>query len=118
VTLSEKQGDAEPLNEVGHKVFISVAGKGICLVPDRFDAAYIIKEVARRARAPTHKDLRVIRNLVRYLKDTENMATQFRKTDGVIDTIDVYVDSDWTGELVDRRRTSSAAPVINGCLMH
>jgi hypothetical protein len=60
----------------------------------------------------------MIRNLVRYLKDTKDMATRFRMMDGAIDTIDVYVDSDWAGELADRRSTSSGALVINGCLMH
>ena len=46
------------------------------------------------------------------------MATHFSKGDGKIDTINVYVDSDWGGELAGRRSTSSGAILINDCLVH
>jgi hypothetical protein len=82
------------------------------MVCSRLDLAHALSVVSRFIANPGKKHWRVVQWIFRYLRGTSNTCLQFGKSrDGLVG----YVDSDYAGDLNNRRSLTGYVFTIGGC---
>ena len=93
--------------------FRGVAARCNYLSFDRPDLQFAIKEVCRDMSKPTTGSLRRLRRIGCYLKNHKRLVWNFEMQDEV-DTLDIYIDSDWAGCRRSRKSSSGGAIMCGG----
>ena len=96
----------KPLKEADAKLFRTVAGTGLYLSSDRYDLSFAMKEVMRGMVRPTVLDMLKLRRVVKYLNKYPDYELVY-DYQPVQEELQVFVDSDWAGELPTRKSTTS-----------
>ena len=100
----------EPLEEKLHTPFRGSAARGNYLSADRIDIQFAAKEICRSMALPTSLSWRALKRLSRYLSGKPRLVYVYRRQ--VLDTIDVYVDTDWAGCTRTRKSTSGGVVML------
>ena len=97
--------DSSPnLDRCTHAIYSSILGKVSWTTGERPDVAFAVKELAKKASAPTEQDWCRMKRLVRYIRGTTDLA--LRLDSGKSD-VEVIVDASW-GNANDRRSSAGA----------
>ena len=80
----------------------------------RGDCTFAIKELSLALSKPTANDQARLKRVARYLSDTFNVA-RWVPADGSTDELCCHVDSNWAGDKVNRKSTSSYSMFLGGC---
>ena len=83
----------------------------------RGDISFATKEVLRKASSPTGLDDQNLKRIARYVKGTPRCVLDFPWSP-MPDYLDVFVDSDWSGESETRKSTSGGAACLGVELKH
>jgi len=78
-----------------------------------------VRILCTRLKEPRRGDVRQLKKLLRYTKETENMGIYFggqKKDDSKV--LKVYSDSDWASDRLTRKSTPGAVILANGCRLH
>ena len=102
-TFNELEADVE-LDPGLHKAFRGAAARANYLSADRIDCEYACKEICRYMAKPTTHAFQVLKRLCRYLVGTPRLVYVFPLQ--AVDSIDIYVDTDWAGCPRTRKSTS------------
>jgi hypothetical protein len=108
--------DSAHLGPEMHAVFRSALGKIAWTVGERPDCAFAVKELSRKAAAPTENDLSRLKRLVRYLKGTQDLVLRLGDGPGSMDEVTVVCDASW-GNATDRKSTTGFLVYFNGTLL-
>ena len=101
----EMPGDDDELdNEEGTK-FRRTAARCNYLAQDRTDIQFAVKTICKEMSKPTQRALRRLKRLGRYLLGVRNTSFKYKQGHAV-SHIDVYTDSDWAGDRINRKSTS------------
>ena len=76
-----------------------------CVTQDRLDLADTAKHLAQRVSKPREFDFVPLKRAARYLVGKPKAAVRFRRQEHV-DTITVFVDSDFDGDPASRKSTT------------
>ena len=95
------------------KEFRSVAALVNYLAVDRPDLQYAVGLLCRKMAKPTGASLRALKRVARYLVRYPRVGWRFRDIDN-LGGIKVFSDSDWAGELGDRKSTSGGVITMGG----
>ncbi len=109
LTYQDHEAD-KPLEKQFHTAFRGSAARGNYLSADRIDIQYASKEICRSMSTPTDQRLKALKRLGRYLGGRPRLVYAYRRQE--IDTIDVYVDTDWAGCVRTRKSTSGGAVML------
>ena len=101
-----KEGEEERLDSGATTRFRAVAARANYLAADRPDLQFASKEVCRAMQAPTTRDWRRLKRLVRYVRDNMRLAYVYQWQARPLH-LTAYTDTDWAGCEVTRRSTSS-----------
>lgn len=77
----------------------------------RPDLAYTLSALSQRMKAPKEADLQAAKRVLRYIKKTRDLALTYTPTD---DPLTGYTDSDWAGDVTDRKSTSGYVFNLHG----
>lgn len=95
-------------DEYGAKVdkthFKQIVGSLMYLTATRPDVMFVVGLISRYMENPTELHLQVAKRVLRYLKGTLDFGIFYKK--GGIDELVAYTDSDYAGDLEDRKSTS------------
>ena len=78
----------------------------------RPDIAFAVSNVAKFSSNPTKQHWTAVKRILRYLKGTRNFGLLY--TNGNVDEFIGYSDSDWAGDLDDRKSTSGYVFMMSG----
>ena len=78
----------------------------------RPDLAFTVSALAKHNSKPTHEHLQAAKHALRYLKGTVDMALVYQRNGSA--AITGYTDSDWAGDLDDRKSTSGFVFKLSG----
>ena len=95
-------------------MYIAVAARLNFVAMDRADIQFAVKEACRGMAAPRWGDVWKLKRVARYLVGAERIIWRFRGGGAVKADLDVYVDSDWAGNIKDRKSTSGGVMCIGG----
>lgn len=85
----------------------------------RPDLGYTVKELCHGLQTPTEADWERLRRLARYLRGSGDIGVDFKKEEqGGELIVSVYTDTDWAGDKVSRKSTSSFVIFAKGCLLY
>jgi hypothetical protein len=77
----------------------------------RPDIAFAVNNLARNVSKPTKRLWNAIKRIIRYLKTTRDICLTFRRSDL---TLEAWADSDFAGDITDRKSTSGWLYKIGG----
>ncbi|XP_039032849.1 uncharacterized mitochondrial protein AtMg00810-like [Hibiscus syriacus] len=100
---------------VDRSVFQRLMGKLIYLSHIRPDVAYVVGVVSQFMHNPNESHLRVVVQILQYLKGTPGKGILFRR-DGNL-TLERYTNADYVGSIIDRRSTSGYFTFFGGNLV-
>jgi Reverse transcriptase (RNA-dependent DNA polymerase) len=92
-------GEAVDLNN-----YRSLIGSLRYLTCTRPDISFAVGVASRFKEDPKHSHLKVVKRILRYIKGTEDLGLHYTKTNKF--ELTGYVDSDWYGDIDDRKSTS------------
>ena len=107
-----------PLDKAAHTSYRSVGGSAQYITDRRGYISFATKEVLRKSHAPTVQDEVKEKRICRYLKGVPRCIQNFPWIPEVPKTLELYVDSDWSGEEDTRKSTSGGAAVLSTELKH
>ena len=93
----EKIDQAEYQSAVGSLLYLSTG--------TRPDIAFAVNNVAKFCSDPTKHHWVAVKQILRYLRGTSDLGLLYTCADGAVECLG-YSDSDWAGDLDDRRSTS------------
>ncbi|GJV81348.1 hypothetical protein Tco_1517218 [Tanacetum coccineum] len=103
--------DGEPIDDTKYHGMI---GSLLYLTTSRPDIMFSVCLCARFQEAPKMSHLETVKRIFRYIKSTSHLGLWYPK--GIsLETI-VYVNSDHTGDYVDRKSTSGVCTFVGCCL--
>lgn len=103
-TLDDEKEDKYPTREaIGCLTYIANA--------TRPDISFAVNNLARHVSHPTKRLWNAIKRIIRYLKTTKTIGLTFRKSNLALEA---WADSDFAGDLHDRKSTSGWALTIGG----
>lgn len=79
----------------------------------RPDIAYSVSYLSQYLDRPTKSLWTQAKRCLRYLKETSNLGLLFKRTEQKC--IETYSDSDWAGNISDRKSVSGSVTLYNGC---
>ena len=112
-----KQDEANKLNKHAHTAFRGGAGMAQYMQDRRGDISFATKEVLGKASAPTGLDDQNLKKIARYIKGVHRCILDLPWAP-MPEYLDVYVDSDWSGESDTRKSTSGGAACLGVELKH
>ena len=89
-------------------MYRSIAARCNYLASDRPDIQFAVKRCCKAMCHPHRRDLARLKRLGRYLKGRPRLVQVFQ-WQAEVDTLDIYVDSDWAGDRRTRKSTSAGA---------
>ena len=103
-TLDDEKEDKYPTREaIGCLTYIANA--------TRPDISFAVNNLARNVSHPTKRLWNAIKRIIRYLKATKTIGLTFRRSDL---TLEAWADSDFAGDIEDRKSTSGWLLAIGG----
>ena len=103
-TLDDEKEDKYPTREaIGCLTYIANA--------TRPDISFAVNNLARNVSHPTKRLWNAIKRIIRYLKATKTIGLTFRRSDL---TLEAWADSDFAGDIEDRKSTSGWLLTIGG----
>ena len=100
-------------DSIDQKKYQSAIGSLMCLsVSSRPDISYAVSSLAQLSSHPTKEHWTALKRLLRYLKGTPNHGILYTK-DGA-NTCTGYMDTDWGGDVNDRKSTSEYLFLLSG----
>jgi hypothetical protein len=118
--LSELSNDKEELDSEGTTLYRSGVGRLLFLAHSRMDIQYAVRHLATKMKTPTHRDLRQLKHLTRYLAGTMNVGIRFPRSSGQqeIKHIEAFTDASWASADTDERKSVSGGCLfVNGCCL-
>ena len=122
-TAEQAEADSRTavLNAQASTAFRSATMRLAYVGQDRPDLAEAIKHLTTRMSQPRESDLAELKRLVRYVRYRPRAELRFPLqqvgTDAVF--LDLFVDSDWAGDLTTRRSTTGLIAMLGGhCVKH
>ena len=118
------EGDSEELGEEQASRFRSAVLTLLCLSNVRTDIQSTVRLLCTKLKSPTVLEMRQLKRLLRYVKNTEDMSTVFEMRDNsdrrgrMVKRLEVYTDSDWASDQVTRKSTSGAVIMAEGMRLH
>jgi hypothetical protein len=95
--------DGEPLSPENSTRYRSVLGALQYLLLTRPDISFSVNRVCQYMTVPTSVHWTTVKRLIRYLRDIIDYGLRFIKTGSLL--LDAFSDTDWAGNLDDRRST-------------
>ena len=92
-----------------------LVGKLIYLTITRPDIAYAVSFVSQFMHSPSSHHLQLVKRIIRYLKSSISTGI-FMQNNGHF-TIEGYTDSDWAGNVLDRKSTTGYCTLVGGNLV-
>ncbi len=83
-------------------------------VTTRPDIAQAVNNAARHISAPTSKSVVLIKRILRYLKKTSHIGITYSDSDSTSSIVHAYGDSDWGGDINDRKSTTGWVVILHG----
>lgn len=116
---SSPEGDGEEEDEemAPHeaKRFRALAARANYLGLDRYDIQYAAKEVSRDMARPRKSSWEKMKRLGRYLLQYPRLVWRFEQTEDTgPEYLDIFSDSDWAGDKVERKSTSGGVAMVAG----
>ena len=111
IPIEKDEAEAEVDEELegpAATMYRSIAARCNYLASDRPDIQFAVKRCCKAMCRPCRGDLARLKRLGRYLKGRPRLVQVFQ-WQGEIDTLDIYVDSDWAGDRRTRKSTSAGA---------
>lgn len=103
ITTSEGNDKNETVNPRGYREIVgSLIYAMTCTRPD---ISWVVSRLSQTLAHPTREDLLTAKQVLRYLKGTNDYELIFRKSNEDLDLI-AYSDSDWASSVNDRRSTT------------
>ncbi|KAK2443673.1 putative mitochondrial protein [Trifolium repens] len=100
---------------VDSTMFKQIIGSLRYLCNSRPDISYAVGVVSRFMNMPRKSHLIAAKRVLRYVKGTINYGLLFPKSDAAAQVELIgYSDSDWCGDMIDRRSTSGYVCMLNG----
>nr|KYP66580.1 Retrovirus-related Pol polyprotein from transposon TNT 1-94 [Cajanus cajan] len=103
-------------DEEGIKVnethFKQMVGSLMYITTTRPDLMFVVSLISRYMSQPTEMHAKVAKRILRYLKGTENYGILYKR--GGIEELLAYTDSDYAGDLEDRKSTSGYVFIMSG----
>nr|KYP57482.1 Retrovirus-related Pol polyprotein from transposon TNT 1-94 [Cajanus cajan] len=103
-------------DEEGIKVnethFKQMVGSLMYITTTRPDLMFVVSLISRYMSQPTEMHAKVAKRILRYLKGTENYGILYKR--GGIEELQAYTDSDYAGDLEDRKSTSGYVFIMSG----
>ena len=118
VKADAKTENEEPLELDQARTFRTGTGKLLFISSERCDLQYSTKEVARGMSRPTVEDFGRLKKVCRYLLGTKEMKSLLRPRKELGLRLTDNVDSDWAGDKISRKSTSSCHLFLAGALVH
>ena len=76
---------------------------------------FAVKELGKQVNFPNQEDMKRLKRLARFLQGARHLGVHISSGDE-IDGLDVFVDTDWGGDKVSRKGTTSIAIFVGGSL--
>ncbi|XP_022984442.1 uncharacterized protein LOC111482742 [Cucurbita maxima] len=92
--------------EVDNRYFKQIVGSLMYLTSTRPDIMYAVSMISRYMEHPTEKHLNAARRILRYVRGTSDLGVFYKKGDDP--KIVGYTDSDYAGDIDDRKSTSGS----------
>ena len=86
-------------------------------IATRPDIAFAVNRVARFVERPTITHWTAVKRIMRYLRGTTNCGLVFEKKDKETNNLKAYCDSDWAGDLDDRKSTTGFVLILNDSII-
>ena len=102
----------EPLGSKEHTHYRAGGGISQYMVDGRPDIAFGTKEVLRKVSTPVEGDVDKLKELASYGEGTPRFVQWFSLGNIFPDSIDTYVDSDWSGEQDKRKSTNGGTATL------
>lgn len=102
----------EPANKERYQRLV---GKLIYLSHTRPDIAYAVSLVSQFMHAPSEQHMEAVFRILRYLKGAPGRGIFFKKNEHL--RVEGYTDSDWAGDITDRKSTSGYFTFVGGNLV-
>ena len=118
------EGDNEELSEEQVSRFRSAVLTLLYLSNERTDIQSTVRLLCTKLKSPTVLEMRQLKRLLRYVKNTEDMSTVFVMRDNsdrggrMVKRLELYTDSDWASDQVTRKSTSGAVIMAEGMRLH
>ncbi|XP_053112171.1 uncharacterized protein LOC128327395 [Hemicordylus capensis] len=112
--LGEESCDSEPFEDV--ELYQSIIGKLLYLSQwSRPDILTAVNILSRFSSKPTKRHWVGVKRILRYLKGTIDKGMYLEPDEDL--KLDACVDSDWAGDIHDRKSTSGYIVLLGGCLV-
>ena len=85
-------------------------------VTTRPDISYIVSKLCRHVSKPTDLLWKAAKHVLRYLKGTATLGLQYHQSPDE-ESLQGYTDSDWAGDLDNRKSTSGFCYILSGSLI-
>jgi hypothetical protein len=112
------EGDDELLDDERSKNYKTATCKLIFLSRKRWDIQHPVRTCCQYLKAPSKFADRQLVKLLRYLKGTLNVGHRVSVSDEPSQYIELWIDSDWGGDVVSRRSVSGAMVEVDGAMLH
>ncbi|KAG7544127.1 GAG-pre-integrase domain [Arabidopsis thaliana x Arabidopsis arenosa] len=108
-TRLSKGGDG---NKVDPTLYKQLIGSLMYITSTRPDLMYVVCLLSRYMADPYDQHLQAAKRVLRYIKGTLGFGVFYKR--GVVGDLTVYTDSDYAGDIDDRRSTSGYAFLLGG----
>ncbi|XP_073525905.1 uncharacterized protein [Phyllobates terribilis] len=96
-------------------LYRGMVGSLMYLTTSRLDIVFVVSLCARFQSDPRESHVAIIKRILRYLKETDNICLWYPKNCDF--TLVGYTYSDYVGYLVDRKSTSGMTQFLGPCLV-
>jgi Reverse transcriptase (RNA-dependent DNA polymerase) len=110
--LGAKLSKLEGGEDVDSNTYQSIIGSLRYLTCTKPDIAFVVGVASQFMEDPRHSHLKVVKRILRYVKGTEDLGLLYQKTD--ILELTSYVDSDWCGDIDNRKSTTGYVFFMRG----
>ena len=112
IECGAKMSRFDESKKVDASLYRSLIGSLRYLTCTRPDIAFAVGVASRFQEDPRHPHLKAVKMILRYVKVTEGLGLHYTKTNQF--ELAGYVDSDWCGDIDDRKSTSGFAFFMGG----
>jgi len=110
-TKLTRDGEGEKIDSTYYKQMI---GSLMYMTATRPDLTYVVSLISRFMEAPTELHYQVVRKILRYLKGTLDYGLFYKKKKSERHKLVGFSDSDYAGDVDDRKNTSGYVFLLNG----
>src|SRR5713226_4780557 len=96
-------------------MYRQMIGSLMYLTNTRLDICFAVNTLSQFLMDPTHVHLIAAKHILRYLKGTVDYGLKYEANQKI--NLEGYVDSDWEGSSIDRRRTSRCCFNMGLCVI-